>query len=204
MNKKKVAAIAAVILAVSVIFAGCGGSVSGNTAASSTNGNTIYGKVTAVDGQNITIALAENNVMQGGGQQPQGNHGTMPSGGQPQGSPGTMPSDGQQPQGSAPAMPSGSQQQMNGGTQGGPGGLTLTGESKTITVSDSTAITTGGKGPNTSAAKASLSEIKAGSVITVTMSGNTVVSITIMQFGGQDSAPETNSGAGSSPSGVVS
>jgi hypothetical protein len=229
MIKRLLAILTCALLIVSV-FAGCQGTSSSvtsktTTASANTNGTTLFGKVTAIDGNSITIALAENSLGGMNGQQPQGSPGAMPSGNQsqPQGSPGAIPSGNQsQPQGSPGAMPSGDQGQQGGGgqkPQGSPGampsgqqgqqpeasgglqgGITLTGESKTITVTDSTVITTGTMGQNASSTKASLSDIKADSILTVTMSGDTVVSIAIMDTSSVAGAPGDSAPAASASS----
>lgn len=104
-------------------------------AANAQNGqNTIYGKVTAVDGTKITLALGTLN-QRGGGQQ--GNSSENNPGSRPNGAGG-----GQQTSGA------GRPQQGTGSRQGGAANgwqgsdlLTMTGETKTITITDPSIIT---------------------------------------------------------------
>jgi hypothetical protein len=186
MIKKLFAAFTCTVLAV-LLFAGCQ-SAPASTAATGSNGNTIFGKVTSVDGNKITIALAENQFG-GQNQNGQGNYGPRTSGQRPQGSFAPRTSGGQRPQASGGA-------QRGNGTQGGGFGLNLTGESKTINVTDSTAITTGGYRQNQSAPAASLSDIKEGSIVMVTLSGDNATAITIM---GTGNSGQNGNGASPTP-----
>ncbi|MFB0919711.1 MAG: stalk domain-containing protein [Oscillospiraceae bacterium] len=139
---------------------------------------TLFGQVTAISGSTITLALATDDMQKSEGTPPSG----APSGTSNSSTSGTVPSapptdssTSGSSSGTAPsAPPSGS------GTEGG---LTLTAETKTITVSDSTVITLDDKGQSTSA---KLSDITVGSILSVTMSDGTVKAITIrqMQTGG--------------------
>jgi hypothetical protein len=177
MSKRILLFIMAGLVLIPAILAGCQSSASASTATSE-NGNSIYGKVTAIDGDKITIALAESNGYGNGARgsarpsgQPGSNAQARPSG-QPKASGGAYPSGGR---GSNPA---------------------LTGESKTFTVNSSTAITIGGLRQSSSGAAASLSDIQVESYITVTLSGDTAAAITIMQFGnrnGNPGSPEASS-----------
>jgi len=176
-----------------LVFAGC--STPSSTAANTdSNGTRIIGQVTAIDGNNITLALFS--MPSGGnGQQSGGNGSARPSGQR------------QYTQGSYPPSASGSQQpypQGSGNTGGFRGGMTLSGESKTITITDSTAITTGGTGQNSSAAKASLTDITVGSYLSVTLSGDTVTAVTIMNFGNRNGNAQASPSPSESPSVSVS
>ena len=171
--------------------------------AAQTNSNetTIYGKVTAVDGEKITLALGtmanggnKNGEGPGGNGEPSGN---MPSG--------NMPSGNGTPSGNMPS----------GGGQGGFGELTLTGESKTIEITDtgilkkfdmgsgrpseSAGTNSGTSGQQRSqrsmgTSSAALSDITVGSTLKVTYktSDQKLLSVTIMGSG--------TAGAQSSPS----
>lgn len=162
--------------------------------------NAITGQVSAIDGNTITLALGERAARPDGdftppenGEKPTDDNGsdTLQTGdsqetgvtGDDAGTPPTGDSGGTPPSGdSGGTPPSGD----NGGTPpsgngGGPGGLTLTGEEKTITIDDSTAITKDSMGQSS---EASIDDITEGSVLTLVMDGETVVSITISDFGG--------------------
>lgn len=162
--------------------------------------NAITGQVTAIDGNTITLALGERAARPDGdftppenGKKPTDDNGsdTLQTGdsqetgvtGDDAGTPPTGDSGGTPPSGdSGGTPPSGD----NGGTPpsgngGGPRGLTLTGEEKTITIDDSTTITKDSMGQSS---EASIDDITEGSVLTLVMDGDTVVSITISDFGG--------------------
>ena len=179
--------------------------------ASASDENAIYGEVTAINGSEITISVGTLNQQA----RPSGDQqGTMPSGeggnkeqmgqnppdsnasGQPSGG---QPGDGQMPQGSGEngAQPSGNQE--------GRSMLTLTGETKTITVTDESVITTpsfnreqnGQESASASAeasasAKTGLAAIQTGSTIKIVYDSDntTIKSITVMNgFGGRGNGP---------------
>ena len=103
-----------------------------------------------------------------------------------------MPSGGSLEDGTAP---SGGMSQ-NGGAPGGgqfEGSLTLTGEEKTITVEDTTVITISDMGQSSDG---TISDIAVGDILTVTMSGDTVASISVRHSGTGGNLPD----AGASPS----
>jgi hypothetical protein len=136
----------------------------------------IYGNVTAIDGNNITLELGTVNQ----GALPDGQDGAPPSGagqgngqdgGQPSGMPSDMPS-GEQPSGMPSDMPSGGER---------PSMLSLTGETKTITVSDESVIATTGSDSQ----KTGLAAIQVGSTVKVVYAqdGETIQSITVMNGG---------------------
>lgn len=187
---KRILTVFACAALVAVAFAGCQGA---SSSSAGTNGNTVIGQVTSIDGNKITIKLADN---QFAGQNQQG---PQNSGQRPQ-MPDTMPSGGQW-QGGGNPFPSGGQMPPSGSNPRGGFGMKFTGESKTINVTDSTAITTGGMRQNQSAAAASLSDIKVDSIIFVTLTGDTATAITIMEFGNRGGAGPS---PGESPSPEVS
>lgn len=158
------------------------------------NGDAIVGQVTAISGDTITLAIGTQNMPQGGG--PGGNSGNtapdssaapddsnpVPSGdtiGGPAPS-GDMPvpsGDGQQPEVSG-QMPQGGQLQ-DGQQPGGMPGFTLTGETKTITLTSDTVITVSSKGESTTG---TIADIAVGDILSVTMDGDTVTAVTVGAF----------------------
>ena len=75
----------------------------------------------------------------------------------------------------------------------GPGGLTLTGEEKEITIDDDTKITKDSMGQSSDAP---VEDITEGSILTVVMDGDTVVSVTISAFGGGNGGGPDGNGGG--------
>lgn len=191
MSKRLFGAIVLISILILAMLTGCQSQANSGTpvsgASASNDGNTFFGQVTAVDGNNITVALIDNSGI-GNGRQRQGNQGASSST-RPQRSPGSRPSGNwQQSQGNGGSAPS-----------GGRGfGLNTTGESKTFTVTSSTTITNGGMrqysqnsgsapaSASVSASPASISDIQKGSILSVKLSGDNAVSITIMQFGNRN------------------
>jgi|GEM_PF-3269331 len=189
-------------LALALCAAGCGGasapvvSTDGSPSAASVvesgeqasqSSEAVMVRVTAVDGSTITADLGE--AAQGGmpdGQKPDGQ---APSGsGQ---TPPQAPADGQAPSGAPDGqsgMPDGGQKPDGQKPDGGKGGqdqFTSTGKSVTFTIGASTEITGGGK----DASGAAQSDIKAGSILLVTLgSDNTALKISILG-GGQMAQP---------------
>ena len=156
-------------------------------ACAATSEETLFGQVTAVSGSTITLALATDSM--------QKNEVTPPSGASsaPTDSSGSAAAPSAPPTGSdstGETAPSAPPADSGGDT----GGLTLTGETETITVSDSTVITLDEKGQSTAG---DLSDIAVGSILSVTISDGTVTAITIrlMQTGGAT--------GGDSPQGVI-
>lgn len=152
----------------------------------------ILGQVTAVEGNEITLALG---TMEGPGGQAPG--GEMPDGEMPEmmtgdenGIEGMEPpqvGDGETP----PEMPDRDWENQESGDTGSkeaqdrpqdkiPMGLNLTGEEQTITVSDGTVYTVDERGEST---EGSLADIEVDSILRVVMDGDTVTSITIMKMG---------------------
>ena len=134
---------------------------------------TLFGQVTAVSGSTITLAIATDNM--------QKNEGTPPSGAPSD----TTDSTSSTTPPSAPPTDSNSTDSTSGATpptgssSGGAGGLTLTGETETITVTDSTVITLDEKGKSTTG---ELSDIAVGSILSVTVADGTVTAIIIRQM----------------------
>lgn len=198
---------AALCLSATVIFAvGCqSGSSETNTEDETTESESFLGQVTKIEDKTITIALGERSEKPEGGGDGEapadmGDGGTPPDkeegGTVPSGEEGDTPPDmkeggadsGGEDGGTPPDMKEGDTPSSgeDGGTppeggKGMPGGLTLTGEEKTITVDDSVTIQLDTRGET---AEGSLEDISEGSVLTVEMKGDTVVSITVTVMGG--------------------
>ena len=113
--------------------------VSASPTSSSANGQTtIYGKVTAVDGEKVTLALGTFNQRGGGRSGSNSGDGSAVRQGTP---PNKRKNSTQQGAGSEIKNSTGQGNTPNGGW--GANMLTLTGESKTITISDSSILTKG-------------------------------------------------------------
>ncbi|MGX8709834.1 MAG: hypothetical protein ACQGTM_06255 [bacterium] len=104
---------------------------------SADNQTTVYGKVTAVDGSKITLALGTLNRGEGGGRQENGKGQGGASGSEQKGNP---PSKDNTASGGDSSEGKNQRQQGSGG-EGGFEMLTLTGETKTITISDESILT---------------------------------------------------------------
>ncbi|NTV79485.1 MAG: hypothetical protein HGA25_10230 [Clostridiales bacterium] len=140
----------------------------------------IYGQITAIDGNTITLALAESPMGSGEkpeGEAPEGADGEkpeMPDKEAPEGTDGEKPEmpDGEAPEGTDGEAPEGTDGEKPDmpDSEGGMGALTLTGEELTLTVSDSTTYTIDGE-------TVSLSDLTVDTVVFVTMDGDTVISI---------------------------
>ena len=250
MRKNKIYKIAlALLIAVNIIF------LTACSKTQSTSTTTVYGKVTAISGNKVTVALGI--LLQGGNQNSSGNNngqpGTPPGGnqGNTTGTNSTSSNSSTQrvsntTSNSANSTTSNSSTQKGntansgqgntagnsstsgskpsnppGGTQGGmPDMLTTTGESKTITISDTSIITkqsmptpggTNGQSSTTngnnnanssstsSSTKASLSDITAGSILKITYksSYDNLVSVEIIGGFGGNSSNGTSMGTGS-------
>lgn len=129
--------------------------------------NAITGQVTAIDGNTITLALGERAARPDGDSTPPGN-GEKPS--EPTSGDAVQTEDSDGTGGTPPS-----------GNGGGPGGLTLTGEEKSITIDESTTITKDSMGQSSDA---TIDDITDGTILTVIIDGETVVSVTISDFGG--------------------
>lgn len=181
-----------------IMLGGCTNNTSGASGTATDAETTYFGQITAISGNDITLAIGtqperpseDENSEAPSGDRPEGNPpsgdtspgddnasgGNPPSGGT-SGDDGNAPDSGEAPSG----MPSGS----------GPGGMTLTEEEQTITVSDSTVITIAS---SDGSATGSLSDLKTGDMVTVTVSGGTVTGISVMQMGNMGGAPHGNNG----------
>ena len=210
MAKKFIGWIVCIVLVLTA-FAGCSTSAETTSDTSESTGTTLLGQITAIDGDQITLAIGTENQGGGSGNMPEASgevpsgdgSGTMPSGEVPSGdASGSMPSG--QPSGDASGtkpetsgeVPSGDASGMNGGGMGG--GLTLTGEEQTITVSDSTVITIEGTDEDTTG---SVSDLAVDDIISVTMSGDTVTAITVRNVGGGNMGAPSGENGEAAPSG---
>jgi len=193
---RKLFLLTAGMLMVFAILGGCSSNTDTgrqSAAAADASENTVFGQVTAVNGNEITVAL-------GNQQRPQMNHGgnngdgessrqdAIPSGGDgmPSGRPSDLPS-GQPPEMPSGEMPSGELPQ---------GGLQTTGEEKTVTVSESTVITIRSFKESS---EGSLSDIAVGNIVSITMDGDTVKEIAVMRMD-RGGAPSQNEESGQSAS----
>lgn len=180
MIKKKICMFLCITASV-IALIGCQGKETAVVKEKETNltedGSSITGQVTAIDSNSITLALV-NMERQGGG---------MPDGERPEDMTGDMP---ERPEGMTGDMP----EDMTGDMpQGGRmGGFELSGETQTITVSDSTTYQIQEMNETRDG---SLTDIKEDSILSVVMEGGEVTSVTIMQMGegarGAQSEPGT-------------
>ena len=164
--------------------------------AGSKNENAVYGKVTAVDGSTITLAVGTLNTEDSKGERTGGVSGSSGTGegpdkGQPRGGNGSRPED----------AASGINNASHPNAGDGFGSmLTLTGETKTITISDESILSKqqmkGGRGPKGTSSgeskesqtaseqtvSASLSDIQEGTTLRVTYQsdGKTLASVDIL------------------------
>lgn len=211
MKKNTKTLLVVFILAASLLVTACGqtqpagadtsvapGASAGSGGQTAANGeNAIYGEVTAVNGNEITIAVGTLNQQ------------AWPSGQRPQGSGDrqSQPNPTGQPDANASARPSGSRPSM----------LELTGETKTIPVADESVITRpsfnrpngqNGNGqqnngqeeqqPQASAEKAGLADIQVGTTLRIEYASDktTIQSITILTGFGRGNASASRNGAG--------
>lgn len=186
MRKKVFAVMLSLGIAVSSLT--LGNVLAADTSSTATDSDThLSGQVTAVSGNSITLNL----YAQPSGDAPSGDNDdgntTPPSG--------TPPTDTQSAAdsstGTTPTPPSDD-------AQGGSGkSMTLSGETKTITLSDSTAIT---KNENGQSVSATVSDITVGCTLSVTVSDDTVTAVAIMP----EMPQNTGSTAGTQPSNTLS
>lgn len=161
--------------------------------------SSITGQVTAVDGSSITLALVD--MERQGGGMPEGEDGEMPE--REEGMTGDMPEreegmtgdkpEGEMPEGMTGDMPERPEGETGDMPQGGRmSGFELSGETQTITVSDSTTYQIQEMNETK---EGSLSDIEEDSILRVVMDGDEVTSVTIMQMGeggrATQSEPET-------------
>lgn len=175
--------------------------------ASSGDQNTIYGKVTAVDGKKITLAVGTLNVRNGQGERdgsgPNGRKGNA-GGSAPSGSRERQGSGGNRPDSRIEARPKGAASGTGNASKPDQRGgfdnlLTLTGETRTITVSDESILsrqqmgfgrgsqeTSSGESSaasqQTGETAASLSEIQEGTILKIVyqQDGQTLASVVIL------------------------
>ena len=119
--------------------------------------DSIFGQITAIDGDKITIALANQPTA------PSGKGGKAPSGEAP---------SGDKPSGEAPSGEAPSGEAPSGEKPSGDMKLDLTGETKDITVSDSTKIMLDGT-------SATIDDLKKEDIVRIKMDGDTVESISV-------------------------
>lgn len=180
MKRKKILTVlCSVVLGVSMIFGGCGSSKSSETTSkqssdSTSEETTIYGQISSIDGNTITIALAEEPQMPEGGTEMQEGSTEM----QPQDAPQKPDGSTEMPAGST-EMPEGSTESGktgDGGKQMGGMGISLTGEEQKITIDDSTKITIQS---GSDSKDGTVDDLAENDIVTVTMNGDTVVSISV-------------------------
>ena len=170
-------------------FAGC---------APSGEETTLYGRITAIEGSQITLALMQQ-PEEGGGAPPSGENALTPPSGDAAPPSGETPQAGEQPTQSAPALddsqqssgssaPGGESDQPpalpsdgQGGAGSQPGEGSLTGEEKTLSIPDSAVITIQSA---EGSATAQLSDLSVGDLLTVTLQGDTVTTVVVRQGGG--------------------
>lgn len=197
---KKFAAVGCSILLLFASLAACDVTKSSaeNLSSTESSSSTVYGKVTAIDGAKITLALGT--MLQGGG-----------AGGTPPSKPSGKPSDSTSSNSSTTAsntnaMPSGAAPSGMPGTppSGGMGGSPFTenGKTSTITISDESIIKTQ---EGNSTKSASLSDIKVGSILCIAYATDGSLStVTIQQAGmGGQGGPGGDGSASGSQSGSI-
>lgn len=165
-----------------MLLVGCGGSDSSSdttntaveTAAAQTNNQQAsgtYGQITAIDDTTITVALGTMKQM---GNKPNGDNQTKPSG-KPDAPTGSDDAN-------APQAPTGSDDaNKKGGNRGSM--LDLTGETQTITISDSTKISIKSRDESKDG---TISDLQVGDIISFELSDDnkTATTITSQSFGG--------------------
>lgn len=186
MKNKRIRLGALAMITLSIFaFTACSNSSSNDAAAktTTTNEDAVYAQVTAVDGSAVAVAMGimnENSGEQPTGEQQTGEQSTAQNGETPP----EKPADGT----TAPA----------GNAGGSPEMLTLTGETRTLTLSDSVVITKQAmqepgtqSSSSTSDETASAADITVGSILIITYDGDDITSIQIMGGGGQPGAAPT-------------
>lgn len=171
--------------------------------------NTVYGKVTKIDGNKITLALgdmaqgnmgaAPSGMPQGGGQDGK-NGGQAPSGAPDKNGKSNGGQDGKSG-GQAPsgAPGKGSGQAPSGMPQGGQpgnmgGGFTENGETKEITIDDESLIKVQSGNTQT---QGSLDDITVDSILTVEYSDSNTISAILVHSNGQGAKPDSKSDSSS-------
>lgn len=193
MFKRALIASLCLILALALL-AGCQSAAGSADATGS--GSDIVGKITVINGNQITLALGtlnqgERPMQEGGNGEPESsaNPETTSSaaadssnGGADATASATTEDSGQQGNPLDDNSPGG----QNGSNGSGPGGIrggsfTESGEEKAITVTNETAITFAGQGDGKTG---SLFDLAVGDIIVVTLSGDTATAITVEPSGG--------------------
>ena len=227
MFKRWLITVLCVVMAVSLLAgcqgqnAGTGTDTSGETAQ---DGSAYVGQITAIDGDQVTLALgtlsqAQRPDMPDNAQQgDSGNPDAAPSGaagedGQQDDPPempsGAAPEDGSDTEGNGqppandgsdggqPGNPPDGEAPGDGGPDGMGSQFTASGEEMTITVTDGTVITPAGAADGETG---SLSDLQVGDIITVTLSGDAAAAITVEPAGppgGQGGGPGSGGQDGS-------
>lgn len=222
MRRKYVALTLGVVMT-GMLLVGCGSSTdnassadiaSSKDASSSSDSttdaaseNTVYGKVTKVDGSTITYEVMERGEK---GEKPSGS--AMPEGsGAPDGeapSASGAPDENAKPDGTPPAQPDGSAMPQGSGApddnaKRGGGGFTSTGETKTLTVEDDTTIKiVSMKQDSADATDGSISDITEGVMIQIQYTDEdqtTIKEIDISNMGNRSDMKKEDASASASP-----
>ena len=213
MKKQKAISLLLIVGMLTAGFVGCG------QAAESDVTSTITGQVTAIEDDTITLALGDLNEMPTGDQQadpsgeaatsdaamqaPPDGQNTAPDQNGAPGGPGEAgempgnPGDQDQAGGTPPTPPEGLSEGTSGGAVSGDmqqagerergSRITLTGEEQQITITDETTILINNMGES---AEGSLSDITTGSILSVTMTGDTVTEVIIISSLSNDAMPQ--------------
>ena len=197
VNRKMMAAACAALMMISMY--GCGASSSfqttgttgsvvesqtSQTSAADTAGETEAGKITEINGNEVTVALGTLSENQG----PQGQAPEQPGENADSSEAPEKPSG---DSGSAPEMPSGGGQAPG---NGGPGGRNFTesGETTTLDLSNATITKEGPNGGET----ITVDDLSTDDILTWEMDGDTVASVTVKNAGGRGQ-PDSQTGQGS-------
>jgi hypothetical protein len=149
-----------------------------DTTSAASDSTRLTGQVTAVDGRSITLALYSTPDGAGQSGTPSGSGKSTESVVSPTVSPLVTPTA---PSSSDGTSGNGRGSGPGGGNDGMSGGMTLSGETETITISDSTSIKISSRdmGPESMLA-GTISDIVVGSTLMVTLSGSLVTEVVIM------------------------
>ncbi|WKY42802.1 hypothetical protein Q5O14_08925 [Eubacteriaceae bacterium ES2] len=189
--------VLSIVLMASVVTA-CSSTEASETATTTqTEDSAIYGQISAVDDTSLTIEVGEMTKPSGdAGQQPAGDDNATPPDNAETDATTEATETGETP----PEAPEGS----TDGTQSSQGGgsmsqITLTGETKTLTITDATTIITMAGNPDdisSSSTEGSISDLIVGATVKITLeSDDEIATIEIMGGGGQpaDAATTTES-----------
>lgn len=187
--KKRILPAAAILCAVILLSACTGGSAASGAVSGETAG-VFFGQVSAVEGDSVTLALADEDFTSQplGGPASGGAASTTDDAGAPMAGEDGQPADGETP----PAMPQNGQEPP-AMPQGGQSGIPLTGESVVFTVDDDTLITldTGGE-----AQEGTSGDIVAGALLTVTLDGERAATVIVHAHAGAPAEQTSASLAG--------